>query len=64
LQTGTIRLGTTQMATAKDRNVAFQRIGIQSQAFEQLKSLGMRTTVPATEQSRAAGAGAGLTDND
>jgi len=52
------------MATAKDRNVAFQRIGIQSQAFEQLKSLGMRTTVPATEQSRAAGAGAGLTDND
>jgi len=64
LQTGTIRLGTTQMATAKDRNVAFQRIGIQAQAFEQLKSLGMRTTVPATEQSRAAGAGAGLTDND
>lgn len=64
LQTGIIRIWITDMAIHKDRSVAFQRIGIQAQAFEQLKSLGMRTTVPATEQSRAAGAGAGLTDND
>lgn len=40
------------------------RIAIDADAFDQLKSYGMRTTVPATEQSRASGAGAGLTDND
>lgn len=47
-----------------DTGRPYPRIAIDITAFDQLKTFGMRTTVPATEQSRASGAGAGLTDND
>ncbi len=42
----------------------FTRAEASPEALKQLESLAARTLVPASEQSRTAGAGAGLTDND
>jgi len=40
------------------------RISIDDEAYELLKTFAHKTYVPSSEASRAAGAGAGLTDND
>ena len=40
------------------------RISIDERCYEMLKKMAFETYVPSSEQSRAAGAGAGLNDND
>lgn len=43
---------------------AHRRVPVREDVFERLAKLAHRTYVPASEQSRATGAGAGITDND
>ena len=61
---GTLRLELTNCEPFDGVTPPWTRIPIDPMAFDQLKAYGLRTTVPATEQSRTAGAGAGLNDND
>ncbi|MGB3316626.1 MAG: DUF3726 domain-containing protein, partial [Albidovulum sp.] len=57
----TIRRG--QTGTGRTLSV-HRRCDMQADAAEALKGFAHRTYAPATEESRKAGAGAGLTDND
>lgn len=43
---------------------AAQRVKIDPESYAQLDAYALKTTVPATTQSRESGAGAGLSDND
>ncbi|MGA0281445.1 MAG: hypothetical protein ACO3K9_07130, partial [Paracoccaceae bacterium] len=64
-ETGPVDLKVSTISAAQATEPRLQsRIDVPQDIFDRLSALAHKTYAPATEESRLAGAGAGLSDND